>query len=202
MIYRDALEASLRGVVETDRHHWKQQSFERAINSAIHALSTNARPNHLHDSIELEAGVREYEAPAGLISYIASDWGDKNVAGYTDGVVRPRIFHAQHDETRMIEFSFPPTAAHLAAFGSTFNYHYRALHTLPADINDPTPCTIRLEDYDLLFTWALSVLMLELMAANVTDPVQMHRGMGATVDYSSTPQKAYAELQRHYKELI
>lgn len=200
MITRTGLDAALRSVVETDRHQWKQESFERAINAAIRAVSETRR-NHRHDTLHLVAGVREYRAPDDLINYIASDWGDKNVVVHLRGVVRPRIFSTIHNTQRMIEFSFPPNNPHLAAFGSEFNYHYSSLHTVPLDELDETPCTVRLEDYDLLYTWALAILMLDLVAANVTDPVQMHRGMGATVDYSGTPQKAYGVLMNHYKEI-
>ena len=205
-IYRDELILALRSVVETDRHKWKEAAFTRAVNSALVALGSS-RPNYYDASLALVAGTSRYAAPADLLDFTGYDWGNKqahaNNSGVTNHLVRPRVYSSSNADGKSIKFSFAPTAEYIAAWGSTFCYTYRRPHTIPADISDTdTPCTIRLEDYDLLLTRSLASLMAELLSANVTDPVQMHRGMGATIDYSGTPAKAYLSLMAHYRELV
>ena len=202
MIYREDIKTELENVFQTDRHQWTIGVWDRAVNEAVRALSDD-RPLHLHGDISLVAGTRCYLAEADLIAYIGSSWGDKEAACTTGWLpVRPRIWSAQHHTDMMIEFSFPITNKLLSAFGSNFEYHYKALHKLATDATDTVISTIRDEDRDALFTFASAVCLRDLVSSNVTEPVQMNRGVGSAIDYTGSPKDAYKLMMNHYKGII
>lgn len=194
---RTEVVADLKSIVKTDRQKWSDVAFERAIDAALSAFA-DARPLTGTDSLLLVAGQRHYPVPACFIRYLGTDWilAAASIKPWDDSFpgVTPRIFDAITPSGRVIEFSPPPSAKHLAAYGAEFVYYYSAKHVLTDD-----DCSIRDGDYDLFVTRALVSLMRDLMAAHVTEPVTLHRGMGANAPTSATASVVFEKLMDAYR---
>ena len=205
MITATAITEDLQAIVESDRHKWKTGAFSRAIKVGLRALS-DSRPLMMTGTLPLVANVAVYTAPSGLIEYMGSDWGNKQAGQPWDsnfGGARPRInalMTPVEDDSattysRALHFTPAPTAKQLACWGSTFSYRYSTTHVLSDEVS-----SLHDSDYDLLLTRCLASLMRELMSANTTDPVQLHRGMGS-VPTTGTPAAVFQALMAHYREL-
>ena len=192
----------LQDIVQTDRHRWKETAFPRAITAALTAFNKD-RPLTDTDEFELRTGKGHYLAPDCLIRYLGSYWGtipdlkpyDSRYPGAT-----PRINAVRQTSGMALAFSPAPTYKHLGAYGKHFEYWYSVGHVLSED-----DCSITDDDYDLFITRALASLMRDLMAANVTDPVQLHRGMGSQavqIARENTPLATYTALMKAYQEGI
>lgn len=190
----------LQGIVQTDRHRWKDTAFPRAISAALTAFNKD-RPLTATDEFELRAGKGHYLAPDCLIRYCGTYWGtipelqpyDPRYPGAT-----PRIHTIRKTAGMVVEFSPAPNYKHIQAYGKHFEYWYAVSHVVSDD-----DCSITDDDYDLFITRALAALMRDLMTANVTDPVQLHRGMGSQavqVARENTPAMVYAALMQAYQE--
>lgn len=198
MITRSSLIESLTNIVKSDKNRWKSESFERAVSAAIVTLS---RDKPLLDTAELVliAGQRRYALPSDALAYISSDWGRDSQLEAWDTMypgVMPRIYNERRKSGSQITFSVSPSSKHIAAYGSRFVYEYSVLHEITEELN-----TIATEDEELFFTAALIVLIQELVAANVSTPIQLHRGMGSTPS-NSTPVATHRALVLRYKELL
>jgi len=194
---RAEITAELKSIVKSDKNRWLETAFDRAINTALFALS-ESRPITMDAEITLISGTRRYDVPADLLHYIGTDWGVNSDIEPWDlafpGVV-PRIFLSNTPTGRCLEFSVAPNAKHLRVYGSTFSYWYAVAHELTE-----TVFTVRDDDYDLFITRAMAALMKELVASNVSSPIQLHRGMGSLPN-SATPVTAHKELMALYNEM-
>lgn len=199
MINRAAVIEDLKAIVKTDRTKWSETAFERAVDAALSAFS-DARPLTATASLLLIAGQRHYPAPADMRRYIGTDWTFAgNIRPWDDGFpgVTPRIYDVVTASGRVIEFFPAPTSKHLTAYGHEFEYYYSAKHVMTN-----TDSSIRDEDYDLFVTRCLISLMRDLMVAHVTDPVQMHRGMGSSTPTSATASVIFNTLMDEWKRGI
>ena len=194
--------ADLQSIVVTDRQRWKDTAFERAINAALRDLS-DARPLSGSDSVMLQSGIAAYPVRDCVLDYKSSQWGqwpdlepwDANWPG-----TRPRVFLSRNITGKYLEFVPAPTAAQLRVYGSAFVYQYKTLHVLTDE-----DCTVTDADVGLLRTRALAELMKELMAAGVTNSVQINRGGsggGAFSPSNGSPSTIYDALMRAYRESI
>ncbi len=190
----------LQDIVQTDRHRWKESAFPRALTAAIMAFNRD-RPLTATDVFDLREGKGHYLAPDCLIRYCGTYWGtipelqpyDPRYPGAT-----PRIHAIRKTAGMAIEFSPAPNYKHIHVYGSYFEYWYAVSHVLTDD-----DCSIVDDDYDLFITRALAALMRDLMTAQVTDPVQLHRGMGSQavqMAKENTPAATYTLLMQAYEE--
>lgn len=190
--------AELKGIVQTERHVWADTAFARAISAALTAFNKD-RPLVSTSAFELRAGKGSYAADDCMIRYLGSYWGMEQAfnqwdAGYPGAT--PRIHSMRRAGGMVLEFSPAPNWKHIAAYGQYFEYQYAVGHVLSDE-----DCSIHDDDYDLFLTRALAALMRDLIAANVTEPIQLHRGMGSTpTPTASTPLAAYAALMEAYRE--
>lgn len=199
---RTELVSDLQSIVVTDRQRWKDSSFDRAITAALRDLS-DARPLSGSESVMLQSGIAAYPVRDCVLGYQSSQWGQWPSLEPWDthwpGPI-PRVFLSRNLTGKYLEFAPAPTAALIRAYGSAFVYQYKMLHVL-TDEN----CTVADEDTDLLRTRALAELMKELMAAGVTNSVQMSRGApggGAFAPLNGSPSTIYDALMRAYREAI
>ncbi|OQX16146.1 MAG: hypothetical protein BWK73_04595 [Thiothrix lacustris] len=192
---REEVIGELQAIVQTDRHQWKVFAFERAIDAALTAFNRD-RPLVATADCELRAGRSSYAADDCLIRYLGSDWGCiENIQPYDPRFpgALPRVHTVRKTSGMALAFTPAPTHKHIAAYGSHYDYWYAVSHVLTAD-----DCSIANNDYDLFITRALASLMRDLIAANVTDPIQLHRGMGSLPN-SATPLAAYEALMSSYQ---
>ena len=106
----------------------------------------------------------------------------------------------------MIAFNKQISTKQFLAYGFCFRYEYALKHYLidiPASNTNPdlVACSFYEEDDELFIIRALAALMAELMSSNVTNPVQLHKGM-ASIPANSTPAAAYELLMKRYGELL
>ncbi len=195
---RTEVKQELQNIVITDRQKWKANAWDKAIDAALRALS-DSRPLTGDAVIRLDTKTRIYPVPECCIEYIGSDWGmepqiQPHEAGFPGAL--PRVYMTNSPACKRLEFSFIPRQRHLNAYGSEFSYQYKMLHVLTDEDN-----TILPENEDLFFTRALAELMKMAMAANVTDPITLHKGMG-NVPNEAQPTKAYDALMQAYRDMI
>lgn len=186
----------LQDIVQTDRHQWKASAWPRAISAALTAFNRD-RPLVATAYCTLVAGRSSYVADDCLIRYLGSDWGClERIPAYDPRYpgALPRVNTVRKTSGMALEFVPAPTYQHIAAYGSHYDYWYAVSHVLSDD-----DCSIADNDYDLFMTRALASLMRDLIAANVTEPVQLHRGMGSLPN-SATPLAAYEALMAAYQE--
>lgn len=200
---RSVLIESLGSVMKTDKKRWRDGAFDRAIDGALLKLSYD-RPLVLEAELSLVAGVRFYAVPADFIGFAGSDWGKQHVKQWQPNYpgLAPRPIVSQGAKTAeaprglRLRFTSAPSSLMLAAHGACFAYSYNTLHVLTE-----AECTVLDLDEDLLFTACLMQLVKELIASQVTEPVQLHRGM-SDVPREATPLVAYRTLESEYKELL
>lgn len=196
---RTEVMTDLHDIVQTDRQKWKVTAFPRAITAALSAFNRD-RPLTATASLELRAGKAIYAADDCLIRYLGSYWGIEAPPTPTweplyPGAL-PRVVAIHSTSGMCLQFIPAPTDKHVQLYGRQFEYLYNVGHVLTDD-----DCSITDDDYDAFISRALAALMRDLMAAGVTEPVQMHRGMGSMPN-SATPKAAYDALMQAYKEWV
>lgn len=189
---------TLSDIVKTDKQKWKETAFTRAVSDALAALS---RDKPLLDDavLTLVADQRKYDLPSDCLKFISSDWGTVPMLEAYDAQfpgVLPRIYSQNSSSGKQLVFSPAPSQRFIAVYGAAFNYEHSSQHVFTDDV-----CTISDEDEELLLTAALIALMRDLMAANVSSPIQLHRGMNS-VPSNSTPTSIHRALVLRYEELL
>ncbi len=163
--------------------------YERHLNNAALALS-RIRRRTLVDTLTLVAGKSDYPAPNDLVSPKVSSWGQGKLQPWEPGYCKlPRMTMFEGESGLMINLNPAPTGSQISMFGSGYTYFYLAAHHIDAD---PTKTTFKAADRDVFLLFALIAAMTELAAMGVTEPLQLHRGMGS-MPASGTPQ-ALVEL--------
>jgi len=162
--------------------------FKRHLANAALDLG-RLRRRTLVATLTLVADQRNYTAPAGLIWPKYPLWGvvekarsnpwEKNWPGRL-----PRL-HLVEDATtgRELHLDPPPTAAQIAALGTTYRYYYYAGHTVDADA---AKTTVHTSARDMLLLRAAAEAMRELAYRNSKKPVQLRDGLGSA-PRNSTP---------------
>lgn len=170
--------------------------YKRHLNNAALALS-RIRRRTLVDTLSLVAGQTDYAAPTDLIATKVSTWGQGKLQPWEPGYRRlPRITLFEGDTGVMINLHPAPTGAQISMFGSDYPYFYLAAHHVD---EDPTKTTFKTADRDVFLLFALIAAMTELAAMGVTEPIQLHRGMGS-MPANGTP-SALVELLSRQVEL-
>lgn len=187
----------LQETVETDRHRWKVTAFPRAITTALNAHNKR-RPLTATANLHLQAGKGIYAADECMVRYLGSYWGmDGNaIPTWCDDYpgALPRVITIHTVSGLALQFLPAPTHKLISLYGRNYEYLYTVGHVLTDD-----DCSIRADDYDLFFVRCLAALMQDLIASNVTDPIQMHKGLGS-IPNLSTPIAARDALMAYYND--
>lgn len=166
--------------------------FVRHLNNAARAMS-RIRRRTLVGELTLVAGQSEYVAPGDLISPKISNWG-RGVFKPWDPRYSPlpRLTVYEGDGGMMLNLTPAPTAEQIACFGCKYTYFYLAEHQIGEHDSDTS---FRDSDRDLCLLLAMIEAVRELAASGITEPVQLHRGMGA-VSSNMTPAALLEVLTR------
>lgn len=108
----------------------------------------------------------------------------------------PRVSAQQDGAAWYVAFEPAPTAAHLAALGSTFKFYYFARHVIAADAEDTTIAAV---DRGLLLLRAQVEAMLALALRNAGKPVALRDGLSG-VARNSTPAALADQLLQRFRE--
>jgi hypothetical protein len=191
--------AELQSIVQTDRQQWKVTAFPRAVSAALTAFNKD-RPLTATASFELWAGKSVYAADDCMIRYLGSYWGlDQPACPTWDAAYAgalPRVIAIRTAAGMSLQFLPYPSHKHIQLHGKYFEYLYSVGHVLTDD-----DCSINDDDYDAFMNRALAALMRDLIASGVSEPVQLHRGMGSMPN-SATPLAAYDALMTAYREAM
>lgn len=157
--------------------------YDRHLNNAALALS-RLRRRTLVGELTLVSDQSSYPAPADLVAVKVSTWGQNKLQPWDVGYCRlPRMSVFEGTTGLMINLAPAPTASQIGLFGSKYSYFYLAAHQLD---DDATKTTFKAADRDLFLLLALIEAMTELASMGVTEPIQLHRGMGS-VPANTTP---------------
>lgn len=199
---RSEVIADLQSIVQSDRYRWSDAAWARAISAALMAFNKD-KPLVMTGSLTLKERKGLYAANDCLIRYLGSYWGNEpNVPQWDRAYpgALPRVMTVKTGAGMCIQFIPAPNPKHIALYGAEFEYLYAVSHVLTDD-----DCSVESNDYDLFITRALAALMRDLIAANVTEPIQLHRGLGGgaangSSSNANTPLAAYQALMAAYKE--
>lgn len=195
LLTRQRATEALTDIIESDLFRLKDNSFERALAATVEAFNKDL-PLKQEGSLTLEAGKQLYGVPECFTHFIRSNWGIEHTAQYDQFTPPPpRIYSAHTVSGLAIEFSPAPTQLQINRFGSTFHYIYATQHVFTDDES-----SIATQHYELFITRALAAVMRELVAAGVTQPIQLNRGVSITRE--QTPHHAYKILMNEYKEQV
>lgn len=168
---------------------------ESLLAAALGDLSRD-RPRVLRDELQLTPDLSTYEAPEDFAGLSVHDWGRPEVPQWDAQFAgpMPRITSRYDGETHWIEFQPAPSHRQVLAWGSVFKFRYRALHRLDEDGTTLAPA-----DRDLLILRAVAEAMQRMAASGVVQPVQVHRGMGASLPANGTPAALAEQLMQEYR---
>jgi hypothetical protein len=147
------------------------------LNNAALALSRIKRRTLL-GTLDLIAFKSDYAAPTDCYLTKASTWGEGWINPWEKGYSPlPRMQTIEGVTGLTIMLRPAPTANQIACLGSKYTFFYLALHSVD---DDATNTTFLPAHRDLFLTLALLEAMKELAVMGVTEPVQLHRGMGSS----------------------
>ncbi|PHS23503.1 MAG: hypothetical protein COA83_09705 [Methylophaga sp.] len=150
--------------------------LDRHLNHAALALSRIKRRTLLGE-LSLVEGECNYVAPLDCFATKVSQWGSGKLQPWQNGYSRlPRLTTYASDLGLMINLSPPPTSAQIGLFGNKYTFFYLAIHQIDDDANKTT---INPSDRDLFLLLTLIEAMKELASMGVSEPIQLHRGMGS-----------------------
>ncbi|MFP4245399.1 MAG: hypothetical protein ACLFRJ_10010 [Ectothiorhodospira sp.] len=200
MLTRTAIRAEYESSLGATASRFTPEALDRHLDAAVQSLGYIA-PLSRSDTLFLEPGTGVYPAPEDLIRPISHTWGttaqpwDTAYAG-----PRPRLLSTLEPDGPRLQISPVPTHRQVIQWGAELHYRYVAGHRL----TDSTS-TIPLRFAGALRLRAQLEAMRELAAAGVTDPIQLHNGMGASMPANTTPaglmealRKAWQEEARHH----
>ncbi len=172
----------------------------RHLRVAARALSVAKRPRTLIASLALVADQALYDAPADLVDVKVSDWGTAQQHRAPWDMPRgplPALRRVEIGGAAKLQLSPSPSAAQIAAFGSTYNLFYQAAHLLP----DAGDTTITAREIDLLLLRAKAEAMRELAIRDHSKPVSL-RGAepGLSQPRNGTPAALYDAFLREFNE--
>lgn len=171
--------------------------WRRFLDVALVAMQSK-RPRTLLGMLTITAGEARFPITLpDFVQYKTHVWGsrapqpwDPNYPG-----ALPRISAVQEGGTWALAFDPPPTARHLAVYGSTFKFWYFGTHSLGLDAVDTTLAPV---DRPLLLLRAQAEALRELSMRNVNKPVALRDGVSGT-PRNSTPAALYQALLQEWQ---
>jgi hypothetical protein len=165
------------------------------------AMATK-RPRTLLGALPIAADVDLYPLASftDFAAYKTHLWGNNGAKikpwspCYPGGV--PRISVQGAAGSWMLVFDPAPTAAQIAAYGSSFRFWYYGQHTVGTVAADTT---LALADRGLVLLRAQAEAMRELSMRNINKPVQLRDGISGT-PRNSTPAALYQALLAEWED--
>lgn len=173
--------------------------FVRHIDRAALDLGRK-RKRTLLGSVTLVADEDAYDPPADLVCPVQPLWGldeRRRLKPWDPRYPKwlPRLTFVETTTGPKLLINPAPTAAEIGALGETYRFYYQARHVVDAvEANTTVPEA----DRGLLLLRAAAEAMRELALSGVTEPVQFHRGVGATPK-NSTPQALHSALMEAFE---
>lgn len=160
------------------------------------------RPRTVRDSLTLIAGQGDYAVPTDYKAFRSHQWGIEPIkaqqpweSGYPGRL--PYCEGMELGGVRKICIYPAPTAAQIAALGSTFLYSYYARHLVDADASKTT---IQLADRGLLLLRAQAEAMKEMAVRNSGKPTAMRDGI-SNMARNGTPSYLYEMLMKDFERM-
>lgn len=175
-------------------------AFKRLLAQALPDMAVK-RPITRLASFPLVAGTDRYLVPVDNFAQLKIDlWRDARKQPKPWDPCWPGplpLVSAQQDEDGWwIVLDPAPSAAHLAAMGSTFKFYYFAHHAIGADASGTT---VAAADRGLLLLRAQAEAMLAIAVRNAGKPVQLRESLTG-VARNSTPSALYDALMKRFWE--
>lgn len=174
--------------------------FEQHLTLAADDL-WNKRPLVKDVTLTLVAEQTTYTAPTDVVAIhsVSHTWGKKNrrqlqmwESGY-DG----KLPKASLIENGSIVLDPPPTSAQISKHGENYTLRYIARHVLSDTVG---ATTVPDKDESVLLLRALIVAMRTLASLNITNPINLNRGVNPSPP-ETTPQALYRALQLEWEAL-
>jgi hypothetical protein len=171
--------------------------FERMLATAAVAMQ-DKRPRTQLGQVTIAAD--EPRVPLALADfhrYKTHVWGSRAPAPWDPSYpgALPRISAVNEGATWALVFDPPPTARHIATYGSTCRFWYFATHSIGAEAADTT---LAPADRPLLLLRAQAEAMRELTMRHVHKPVSLRDGYSGA-PRNSTPAALYEALMAEWK---
>lgn len=187
----------LKQIIKSDRYGWANDAFDRAVDAALIALS-NDMPSRKQGELTLSTTQSFYDLPSDFAVYLSTSWGKPAKQTWDDlypGRL-PCFFSSKTASGYSIVFTVPPSQKHLSAYGSQFLFVYGIKHQL-TDSTDTLGDQLK----PLLILRSLIELIKELIARDVTEPVQLNKGF-SNVPSNSTPSAVLNVLLHDYRSQL
>lgn len=171
--------------------------FDRLLNIAAEALA-RYRPPIKGSYLTLSAGVALYSAPNDLIAFSRESWTPGRLPDPWEPTfpgALPRVDVIGVPGARQLFFTPTPSAAHISALGSRFDYLYLASHSVSATAGETT---ISPSDRGLFLLRAQVEALREMAIRNINKPVQLRDGMSG-MPKNGTPSYLYAVLLAEFE---
>ncbi len=175
--------------------------FVRHLNVAALDFG-RVRPLVKPGTLTLTADTASYAAPADLDDVDSELWSSRGTmpqpweASYPGPLPRLRVVGPAG--SKLIVFTPSPSAAHILALGSAFQYLYRAAHAIGAAAADTT---IAAGDRALLLLRAQAEALRELAMRNIGKPVHMRDGYTGT-PRNGTPAALFQVLMTEFEGAV
>lgn len=174
-------------------------SFERFLAQALPDMQAKCPVTKL-GSVTLTANFPQYPLSnaLGFAAYKAQLWGDACPykpwePGYPGSV--PRVTASYQVGQWSLMFDPAPTAKHIAAFGSSFDFWFYGVHSIGDAAIDTT---VALQHRGLLLLRAQVEAMRELSIRNSGKTVSVRDGLSG-VPRNSTPAALWKDLMAHFE---
>jgi hypothetical protein len=171
--------------------------FKRHLAVALVAMQCK-RPRTLLGAVPISAGEARFAfSLPNFAQYKTHVWGTRPPRPWLPDYpgALPRICAVQEGNGWALMFDPPPTAQHIATYGSTFKFWYFGTHALGLDAADTT---LAAADRPLLLLRAQAEAMRELSMRNMNKPVQLRDGLSGT-PRNSTPAAMYQTLLNEFE---
>lgn len=172
--------------------------FRRFLKVALVAMQAK-RPRTLLGQVTIAADEARFPIVlADFAQYKTHVWGSRAPRPWDPSYpgALPRVGAAHDSAGWAIVFDPPPTAAHIATYGSAFKFWYFGTHSLGLD--SEAESTLAPADRPLLLLRAQAEAMREMSMRNVNKPVSLRDGFSGT-PRNSTPAALFQVLLQEFE---
>lgn len=171
--------------------------FDRFLDAAVSHLGELA-PRTLVGSLNLIAGVSEYEAPADYWRFKMALWGTSTVAKPWDKAHPGRLPDVYHIDGLLV-LAPSPTLHQISVLGSDYRFFYFAKYILSESAELTTvPPALR----DTLLLRAQAECCKELALRNFSKPVSLGGSVAGSITRNGTPSALYGFLMDEFKKRV
>lgn len=184
---------------KTINHFDQQASLLNHLVTGLQLLAEK-KPLIKETTIDLISGQETYELPDDFFKPHIYNWKTQDAAWIPWNKInsnkKPYTLIVQGEGKKNLKLSKKPTTANINTWGS-LNLLYKADYVLGLNPNDSN---VLPNNYQLLMTAILLAALRELCTFNITEPVQLHRGL-SSIPTQSTPLALYTALDKQWRML-